>query len=130
MICIFSKQPDVLVQAYIWPCIVNTDTTVFFNRDVYLNPNGPLYLLPTNEHPSGVYADTNLLLPRSKEEIVWIIKSVAATHREAKEDSRHGSGRGRRIRVVGSGHSWSSVAKSDDIQMSLENYKVVYMAGY
>ena len=63
---------------------------------------------------------------------MWIIKSIAATHREAEEDRGHGSGRGRKIRVVGSGHSWSKVAKSDDIQMSLENYKVAiyYTAVY
>ena len=102
---------------------------VFFNRDVYLNPNGPLYLLPTKEHPNGVYADTNLLLPRSKEEIVLIIRSVAATYSKAEEVSGSGDGRGRRIRVLGSGHSWSKVAKSDDIQLSLENYKVAIRQG-
>lgn len=92
---------------------------MFFSSDVRLNPNGPLYLLPSEAHPEGLYSTTNLLQPTSKEELVWIIKSLAATHR--KED---GNGRGRRIRVVGSGHSWSKVAKSDDIQLSLENYKV------
>ena len=51
---------------------------------------------------------------------MWILKSVAATQTKAGE----GSGSGRRIRVVGSGHSWSKVAKSNDIQLSLENYKV------
>ena len=96
------------------------DTTVFFNSDVHLNPNGPLYLLPTKDHPHGIYTDTNFLQPRTKEEIVWILKSVAATQTKAGE----GSGSGRRIRVVGSGHSWSKVAKSNDIQLSLENYKV------
>ena len=30
----------------------------------------------------------------------------------------------RRIRVIGSGHSWSFVALSDGLQMSLHNYKV------
>ena len=94
------------------------DNTVFFAGDVYLNPNGPLYLLPSDSHPEGLYTSSNLLQPTSKEEIVWIIESVAATH------GKDGSGRGRRIRVVGSGHSWSKVAKSDDIQLSLENHKV------
>ena len=59
--------------------------------------------------------DTNLLLPRTREDIVWIIKSVAAAAQK---------GEGRRIRVIGSGHSWSPVALSDDIQLSLEDYKV------
>ena len=91
---------------------------MFFASDVRLNPNGPLYLLPTKTYPEGFYASSNLLQPTSKDEIVWIIKSVAATH------GKDGSGHSRRIRVVGSGHSWSKVAKSDDIQLSLENYKV------
>ena len=99
--------------------VVLADSRIYFNSDVHLNPQGPLYLLPTADHPDGVYADTNLLQPRSKEEIVWIINSVAATHK-----TKEGSGRGRRIRTVGSGHSWSPVAQSDDIQLSLENYKV------
>lgn len=87
------------------------------------NPNGPLYLLPTEDHAYGMYANTNLLLPRSKDEIAWIVKSVAATWNH-KDREGGGSGRGRRIRVIGSGHSWSKLAKSDDIQLSLENYKV------
>ena len=94
---------------------------MFFSSDVRLNPNGPLYLLPTEAHPEGLYAGTNILLPTSKEEMIWIIKSVAATH---EKDGGSGRGHGRRIKVVGSGHSWSKVAKSDDIQISLENYKV------
>ena len=100
--------------------IVHSDSTVFFNRDVRLNPNGPLYLLPTPDHPEGLYSDTNLILPRTKEEIAWVIRSVAATNQKA----RINGGRGRRIRVIGSGHSWSKVAKSTDIQLSLEKYKV------
>ena len=100
---------------------ISTDTTVFFSSDVRLNPSGPLYLLPTETHPEGLYATTNLLQPTSKEELVWIIKSVAATH-VGKDGG--GVGGGRRIKVVGSGHSWSKVTKSDDIQLSLENYKV------
>ena len=96
------------------------DSTVFFNDDVSLNPSGPLYLLPTSDYPDGIYSDTNLLLPRSKEEIAWIVRSVAVTNQKASVDG----GRGRRIRVVGSGHSWSKVAKSSDIQLSLEKYKV------
>ena len=99
---------------------MHSDSTVFFNRDVRLNPNGPLYLLPTPDHPEGLYSDTNLLLPRTKEEIAWVIRSVAATNQKA----RINGGRGRRIRVIGSGHSWSKVAKSTDIQLSLEKYKV------
>ena len=105
---------------YTW--LFSTDTTVFFPGDVRLNPSGPLYLLPTETHPDGLYAATNLLQPSSMEEMVWIIKSVAATHAAGKDGG--GGGGGRRIRVVGSGHSWSKVAKSDDIQLSLENYKV------
>ena len=99
---------------------------MFFSGDVRLNPSGPLYLLPTETHPEGLYAATNLLQPTSMEEMVWIIKSVAATHAAGKDGGGGGGGGGggRRIRVVGSGHSWSKVAKSDDIQLSLENYKV------
>ena len=97
------------------------DSTVFFASDIHLNPNGPLYLLPTEVYPEGLYATSNLLQPSSREEIIWVIKSVASTYGRASEDKNR---RGRRIRVVGSGHSWSKIAKSDDIQLSLENYKV------
>ena len=99
------------------------DSTVFFSSDVSLNPSGPLHLLPTETQPEGLHATTNLLQPTSKNEIVWMIKSVASTHGKDGGNGS-GSGRGRRIRVVGSGHSWSKIAKSDDIQLSLENYKV------
>ena len=101
--------------------IFPADSTVFFSSDVGLNPSGPLHLLPTETHPEGFRATTNLLQPTSKNEIV--IKSVASMHGK-DSGSGSGSGRGRRIRVVGSGHSWSKIAKSDDIQLSLENYKV------
>ena len=97
-----------------------TDSMVYFNRDIRHNPNGPLYLLSSKHHKHAHYADSNVFLPRSKDEIAWIVKSVA----EAQRVSKRGGGRSRRIRVIGSGHSWSSIAKSDDIQISLENYKV------
>ncbi len=30
----------------------------------------------------------------------------------------------KRVRVVGSGHSWSTIALSDDMQISMANFKV------
>ena len=83
-----------------------------------MNPNGALYLIPTKDYPNGLHMSTNILQPRTKDEIVWIIKSVAATH------TSDGDKCNRKIRVIGSGHSWSKIAKSDDIQLTLENFKV------
>lgn len=50
------------------------------------------------------------LIPSTREEIVSTVRATAAAKR--------------RLRVVGAGHSWSPIAKSDDLQMSLSNYKV------
>lgn len=58
---------------------------------------------------SSVYFDhTHLKTPSSKDDVIEIVK-------EAVDG-------GRKVRVVGSGHSWSSVAMSDDIIVSLWNY--------
>jgi len=48
-------------------------------------------------------------VPSSKEEVIDIVTSVAM--------------RGGRVRVVGSGHSWSGVAQSQDILVSLHKLK-------
>lgn len=50
----------------------------------------------------------NLHIPSTKEELVQLVKS-------ASEDVR-------KVRVIGSGHSWSQVAQSEDILISLHNY--------
>lgn len=58
---------------------------------------------------SSVYFDhAHLRTPSSKDDIITIVK-------EAVDG-------GRKVRVVGSGHSWSSVAMSDDVIVSLWNY--------
>ena len=49
-----------------------------------------------------------LLAPSSKDEIIDVVKKAAEE--------------GLKIRVVGSGHSWSSVAASDGILVSLWNF--------
>ena len=49
-----------------------------------------------------------LHVPSTKEELVQLVKS-------ASEDVR-------KVRVLGSGHSWSEVAQSEDILISLHNY--------
>ncbi len=94
--------------------LILSDFQVFFDWSA---PKGPLYLLPetvpnTNK---GVF-ELPLLAPSTVDELVAILKSAAAT---AKEE-----GAKRQIRIVGAGHSWSAVAKSDDLQLSLCNYKV------
>ena len=56
-----------------------------------------------------IYFDhKNLHAPSTKEELVQMVKTA--------------SNDGRKIRVVGSGHSWSRVATSADILLSLHNY--------
>lgn len=58
---------------------------------------------------SSMYFDhAHLKTPSSKDDIITIVK-------EAVDG-------GRKVRVVGSGHSWSSVAMSDDVIVSLWNY--------
>lgn len=57
---------------------------------------------------ASVYFDhAHLRIPSSKAEIIEIVKWAAE--------------KGQKVRVVGSGHSWSSVAVGDDIQISLWN---------
>lgn len=57
------------------------------------------------------------LAPQSKEELITIIKSIAGSAKGKGERSR-------KLRVIGSGHSWSQIAKSDDLHISLYKYKV------
>ena len=58
---------------------------------------------------AAVYFDhAHLRTPSSKADIIRIVQSAAY--------------RGQKVRVVGSGHSWSSVAESEDILISLWNY--------
>ena len=55
------------------------------------------------------FSHENLLVPSSKEEIADIVKS-AALH-------------GQKIRVIGSGHSWSGIAEPQDLLVSLHKLK-------
>ena len=56
-----------------------------------------------------IYFDhANLITPSTLQEIVAAVKSA--------------NDKGRRLRVLGSGHSWSPVATSSDIMLSLVNY--------
>ena len=82
------------------------DDLVFFDR---YTSKGPL-VLPSSSKP------LSYLTPQTKDEIVAMVKVVAATYKEG--------GQRRKIRMVGSGHSWSAVAQSDDLLLSLSNYKV------
>jgi L-gulonolactone oxidase len=64
---------------------------------------------PHTNYDAAVYFDhAQLRTPSSKADIVRIVQSAAE--------------RGQKVRVVGSGHSWSSVAVSEDILLSLWNY--------
>ena len=84
-----------------------TDSVVFFDKSP---PNGPLPVPQLGpEAPS-------YLAPRTREELVTIVKAVAATHK--------GDGPKRKMHVLGSGHSWSAVAQSDDLLLTLSNYRV------
>ena len=55
------------------------------------------------------FSHENLLVPSSKVEIADIVKS-AALH-------------GQKIRVIGSGHSWSGIAEPQDLLVSLHKFK-------
>ena len=56
------------------------------------------------------YNPAHLQLPSSKKELIAIVTAAGA--------------QGRNVRVVGSGHSFSEVARSDDILVSMKNFKV------
>ena len=88
------------------------DSRVFF--DPFL-PEGNLPL-DTFLTSGGAFVGPSYYAPRSKEEIISLVKAVS---RAAK-----GGGVKRRIRMVGAGHSWSAIAKSDDLHLSLSNFKV------
>ena len=66
---------------------------------------------------------SNMLLPTSKEELAHMIKSALVP----PSNDVFGIDHPNRIRVVGSGHSWSKVAVSDGLQLSLERYKVTFI---
>ena len=58
---------------------------------------------------SSVYFNhVHLKMPSSKDDIISIVRAAAVGDQK--------------VRVVGSGHSWSAVAASDDILVSLWNY--------
>ena len=54
------------------------------------------------------FSHENLHAPSTKEELFQLVKSASIDVRK--------------IRVIGSGHSWSRVAQSEDILLSLHNY--------
>lgn len=87
-----------------------TDSLVFFDTSP---PNGPLNV---THHDSKTPLELSYLAPQTKDELVTMVKSVATTYQRG--------GLRRKIRVLGSGHSWSAVAQSDDMLLSLCNYKV------
>lgn len=69
-------------------------------------------VLPFNLSPADetvYFSHENLRVPSSKEEIADIVMS-AALH-------------GQKIRVIGSGHSWSGIAEPQDILVSLHKLK-------
>ena len=55
------------------------------------------------------FNNSDLFVPTSEAEMVDIVKRAGRERRK--------------IRVVGSGHSWSAVATSQDILVSLSNYR-------
>lgn len=95
---------------------------MFFPPDslVFFNPVSPMGALPTSSgtFPSLEGADVGpaYFAPGTRDELVALVQAVART--------AQGEGPRRRIRVVGAGHSWSAVAKSEDLFLSLFNYKV------
>ena len=86
---------------------------IIIGNEVYFDPIPSLGPLPQ-------YSQDPYLAPHTMQELVSMIKSVAATAK--------GEGPRRRLRVLGSGHSWSPVAKSDDLILTLCNYKVGRLA--
>ena len=52
---------------------------------------------------------------RSKSELAGLLQALSSSNKR---------GNARRVRVVGAGHSWSAVAQSDEIQVSMSNFKV------
>ena len=57
---------------------------------------------------SVYFSHAHLKTPSSKDDIITIVRTAAA--------------RGEKVRVLGSGHSWSTVAVSEDVLVSLWNY--------
>lgn len=86
--------------------LFSTDNEVFFDPSP---PLGPIDIFPRSERQS-------YFTPQTRDELVALVKGVASTAK--------GSGPSRHIRVVGSGHSWSAVAQSGDLLVSLSKYKV------
>ena len=61
------------------------------------------------------YSHAHLQLPSSKQELIGIVTAAGA--------------QGRKVRVVGAGHSFSEVARPDDILVSMKNFKVPDLKG-
>ena len=57
---------------------------------------------------SEFFSHAHLLTPSSKDDVIEIVNRAVE--------------RGQKVRVVGSGHSWSAVAVPDDILLSFHNY--------
>ena len=65
---------------------------------------------------ASVFFDhARLKTPSSKDDIIKIVKTATE--------------RGQKVRVVGSGHSWSAVAASEDVLVSLWNYRGIVSEG-
>lgn len=85
----------------------------FVDALVFFDPSPPLGPLAASPSSDG---RTSYFTPQTKEELVALVKAVA--------DTAKGTGPRRHIRVVGAGHSWSAVAQSGDLLLSLSKYKV------
>lgn len=57
---------------------------------------------------SVYFSHAHLRIPTSKDDVISIVRSAME--------------KGQKVRVVGSGHSWSAVAASEDVLISLYNY--------
>lgn len=95
-----------------------SDSQVFFDPSPTL---GPFFMPP--DSGMGPERGVSYFTPNSREELVKVVKAVGATA------SRKGSPK-RQMRVLGTGHSWSAIARSDDLYLSLCNYKVRCMVLY
>ena len=64
---------------------------------------------------SVYFNHAQLKTPSSKDDIIKIVKAA--------------SDMGQKVRVVGSGHSWSAVAASEDVLVSMWNYTGIVSKG-
>ena len=65
---------------------------------------------PCHTDSTIYYSHAHLKLPFSAKEVAAVVTAAGA--------------QGRRVRVVGAGHSFSEVARPDDILISMANFKV------